>query len=171
MHKLAEKIRGIPDFPRAGILFRDITTLLKDGQSFAAAIDAMNSMCQDIDCDLIVAPEARGFIMGAPMAYALKKGFVPVRKAGKLPSRTRSVTYTLEYGHDKVEIHEDSIEVGQKVLVVDDLLATGGTIRSAIELVESLGGIVVGVAFLIELTELRGREALAEYDVRSLIEL
>ena len=154
---LADKIRALPDFPVPGILFRDITTLLKDGPAFKQAIDDLARICADLEFDLIVAPEARGFIMGTPLAYSLGKGFVPVRKSGKLPGPTRRASYTLEYGEDHLEIHEDAIEPGCRVLVVDDLLATGGTIRSAIDLVEGLGGTVVGVAFLIELLDLNGQ--------------
>lgn len=170
MTDLASKIRSIPDFPKQGILFRDITTLLSDGEALRAAIDGMAELCADLNFDLIVAPEARGFIVGMPLAYKLGKGFVPVRKAGKLPGPTRRASYQLEYGEDHLEIHEDSVLPGQKVLVVDDLLATGGTIKSAVDLVESLGGEVCAVLFLIELTELDGREVLQGYTVRSLIE-
>lgn len=167
---LADKIRALPDFPVPGILFRDITTLLKDGPAFKQAIDDLARICADLEFDLIVAPEARGFIMGTPLAYSLGKGFVPVRKSGKLPGPTRRASYTLEYGEDHLEIHEDAIEPGCRVLVVDDLLATGGTIRSAIDLVEGLGGTVVGVAFLIELLDLNGRDVLKGYPVHSLIQ-
>jgi len=166
---LTDKIRAIPDFPKPGILFRDITTLLKDGECYKQAIDELAQLCAELDFDLIVAPEARGFIVGTPLAYSLGKGFVPVRKSGKLPGKTRRASYTLEYGEDNLEIHEDAIAPGQKVLVVDDLLATGGTIKSAIDLVESLGGQVVGVAFLIELSDLDGRAALGDYVIHSLI--
>lgn len=166
---LADKIRALPDFPKPGILFRDITTLLNDGPAFKQAIDQLAGLCAELKFDLIVAPEARGFIIGTPLAYSLGKGFVPVRKSGKLPGKTRRASYTLEYGEDNLEIHEDAIPVGTKVLVVDDLLATGGTIRSAVDLVEGIGGEVVGVAFLIELTDLNGREALGQYPIYSLI--
>lgn len=166
---LADKIRALPDFPKPGILFRDITTLLKEGPALRQAIDQLAELCQDLKFDLIVAPEARGFIIGTPLAYALGKGFVPVRKSGKLPGKTRRAAYTLEYGDDNLEIHEDAIGPGARVLVVDDLLATGGTIRSAVDLVESLGGKVAGVAFLIELVDLNGRSLLEGYTVHSLI--
>ncbi|KAF0197476.1 MAG: adenine phosphoribosyltransferase [Bacillota bacterium] len=166
---LADKIRALPDFPKPGILFRDITTLLKDGPAFKQSIDDLALMCADLEFDLIVAPEARGFIIGTPLAYSLGKGFVPVRKSGKLPGPTRRASYSLEYGEDHLEIHEDAIEPGSRVLVVDDLLATGGTIRSAVDLVEGLGGQVVGVLFLIELLELHGRDVLNGYPVHSLI--
>lgn len=170
MINLAERIRALPDFPKPGILFRDITTLLKDGPAFKQAIDQLAEHYRGTDFDVIVAPEARGFIMGTPLAYSLGKGFIPVRKSGKLPGRTRRASYTLEYGEDHLEIHEDAIAPGTRVLVVDDLLATGGTIRSAVDLVEGLGGLVVGVAFLIELTDLGGRELLTGYPVYSLIQ-
>ena len=167
---LAQKIRDIPDFPKPGILFRDITTLLKDGSALRQAIDDLAALVGSAQFDLVVAPEARGFIVGAPLAYRLGTGFVPVRKAGKLPSKTRQAAYTLEYGEDKLEIHEDAISPGERVLVVDDLLATGGTIRSTVDLVEALGGTVVGAAFLIELMDLKGRELLQGCPVYSLIQ-
>ena len=166
---LSAKIRALPDFPKPGILFRDITTLLQDGQAFRQAVDQLAELCAGTTFDLIVAPEARGFIMGTPLAYSLGKGFIPVRKAGKLPGKTRRASYTLEYGEDNLEIHEDAIAPGMRVLVVDDLLATGGTIRSTVDLVEGLGGVVVGVAFLIELTELKGRDLLVGYPIHSLL--
>lgn len=170
MTDLAGKIRSIPDFPKPGILFRDITTLLADGDALRQAVDGMADLLRDLSFDLIVAPEARGFIVGMPLAYSLGKGFVPVRKAGKLPGETRRASYQLEYGEDHLEIHTDAIRPGQKVVVVDDLLATGGTIKSAVDLVESLGGEVVAVIFLIELTDLAGRDLLAGHRVRSLIQ-
>ncbi len=168
-HSLANKIRDIPDFPKPGILFRDITTLLKDGPALRQAIDDFTALCRDLEFDLVVAPEARGFIVAVPLAYNLGKGFVPVRKAGKLPAKTLRASYTLEYGEDKLEIHEDAITSSSRVLVVDDLLATGGTIRSTVDLVEALAGKVVGAAFLIELTALDGRKLLSDYPVLSLI--
>lgn len=164
-----EKIRVILDYPQKGIRFKDITTLLRDGQAFHYAIAEMAKQQQGKEIDLVVGPEARGFLIGAPLAYELKAGFVPVRKAGKLPAEVERVEYSLEYGKDSLEIHKDAIEPGQKVLVVDDLLATGGTIASTIDLVERLGGEVVGVAFLIELTYLDGRKNLNKYEVTSLI--
>ncbi len=169
MIDLSAKIRAIPDFPKPGILFRDITTLLRDGQAFQQAVDQMAELCRQTEFDLIVAPEARGFIIGTPLAYALGKGFVPVRKTGKLPGKTRRASYKLEYGEDNLEIHEDAILPGTRVLVVDDLLATGGTIRSTVDLVIGLGGVVVGAAFLIELMDLRGREMLLGYPIHALI--
>ena len=170
MKHLADKIRSIPDFPVKGILFRDITTLLSDGDALRQAIDGMAELCAGLDFDLVVAPEARGFIVGMPLAYKLGKGFVPVRKAGKLPGPTRRASYQLEYGEDHLEIHEDSVRPGQKVIVVDDLLATGGTISSAVDLVESLGGEVAAVLFLIELNDLHGRDSLKGHTVLSLIQ-
>ncbi|MCF6096643.1 adenine phosphoribosyltransferase [Thermovorax subterraneus] len=166
---LKEKIRIIMDFPKKGISFKDITTLLKDGEAFKIAIKSLADLVRDKEFDLVAGPEARGFIIGAPLAYELGKGFVPARKKGKLPGETIKAEYKLEYGTDVLEMHKDAIEAGQKVLVVDDLLATGGTIFSTIELVERLGGIVTAVAFLIELTDLKGREYLSKYEVISLI--
>ncbi len=167
---LKEKIRVIPDFPVDGIRFKDITTLLKDGPAFHKAIDDMAEMLKGVQVDVVVGPEARGFLIGAPLAYKLGKGFIPVRKAGKLPAEVLEATYELEYGKDKLAIHKDAIEPGSKVLVVDDLLATGGTIWSTVDLVLQLGGQVTGIAFLIELTYLDGREKLAGHPVFSLLE-
>ncbi len=167
---LKGKIREIPDFPEKGISFKDITTLLKDGDAFRYAIDKMASDIRDKEFDIIVGPESRGFIIGAPLAYAMQKGFIPVRKPGKLPGETLRYQYQLEYGTDQLEIHKDAIKKGQKVIVADDLLATGGTIHSTIQLVEQLGGEVVGCVFLIELTYLNGRERLKDYDIRTLIQ-
>lgn len=170
MTDLKSKIRIIEGFPKPGISFKDITTLLQDGQAWREAIKALADRYRDKGIDLVVGPEARGFIVGSALAYELGVGFVPVRKKGKLPGQTISSSYQLEYGHDTVEIHADAIQRGQRVLVVDDLLATGGTIKASIDLVKRLGAEIVGVAFLIELTDLGGRKALAEYDVQSLIE-
>jgi adenine phosphoribosyltransferase len=169
MH-LKEKIREIPDFPVPGILFKDITTLLKDGPAFREAIDALAELVKELEIDVVVGPEARGFIVGAPLAYKLGVGFVPVRKTGKLPAETLQASYQLEYGNDSLEIHRDAISPGMKVLVVDDLLATGGTIASTVDLVTQLGGQVTGVAFLIELTFLDGKGKLAGLPVFSLIQ-
>jgi len=166
---LREKIRVIEDFPKPGISFKDITTLVKDAEAFKCAIDAMAGLVQDKEVDIITGPEARGFIIGTPLAYKLGVGFVPVRKKGKLPAKTVQAEYDLEYGTDIIEMHVDSILPGQKVVIVDDLLATGGTIVSTVELVEKLGGIVTAIVFLIELTELEGRRNLSNYDVYSLI--
>ncbi|WZL71532.1 adenine phosphoribosyltransferase [Clostridiaceae bacterium 35-E11] len=166
---LKDKIRVIPDFPEKGIRFKDITTLLKDGDTFKYAIDKFVEEIEGKEFDLIIGPESRGFIVGTPLAYATGKGFVPVRKPGKLPAETLKHEYALEYGKDALEIHKDAINPGQKVIIADDLLATGGTIQSTIKLVEQLGAEVVGIVFLIELTYLKGRESLKGYDVRSLI--
>ncbi len=162
---LKNKIRVIEDFPKKGISFKDITTLLQDGEAYKYAIDLCIKKVENKEYDVIVGPEARGFLIGAPMAYAAKKAFVPVRKPGKLPFETIKYEYKLEYGTDVLEIHKDAIKPGQKVLIVDDLLATGGTILSTIKLIEELGGEVVGVLFLIELTFLDGRDtfSLIEY--------
>lgn len=167
---LKTKIRVIPDFPKEGISFKDITTLLLDGEAFKFAIEELAKKCADKEIDLVVGPEARGFLVGAPLALQLGTGFVPVRKPGKLPFKTMRGEYQLEYGTDELEMHIDAIKPGQKVLVVDDLLATGGTIATTIDLVKRSGGEIAGVAFLIELTELKGRENLADYDVMSLIQ-
>ncbi|MCF6092764.1 adenine phosphoribosyltransferase [Microaerobacter geothermalis] len=164
-----EKIRVIPDFPQPGIRFKDITTLLKDGKAYRQAIDAIAQYAKDKDAQIIVGPEARGFVIGAPLSYALGVGFVPIRKKGKLPGETLEVSYSLEYGRDVLAIHKDAIQPGQRVLIADDLLATGGTISSAISLVEELGAQIVGCAFLIELTYLNGREKLKNQDVFSLV--
>lgn len=162
-------IRVIPDFPQPGIRFKDITTLLSDGNAYRKAIDEMAVYARSKNIDLIVGPEARGFVVGAPLAYSLEIGFVPVRKPGKLPADTIEAAYSLEYGKDALAMHKDAIKPGQRVLVADDLLATGGTIGTTIELVEKLGGQVAGAAFLIELTYLNGREKLLDYDVFSLV--
>ncbi|MCM8900128.1 adenine phosphoribosyltransferase [Caldicoprobacter algeriensis] len=166
---LKSKIRVVPDFPKPGISFKDITTLLKDREAYVYTIDSLVAFCKDKGAELIVGPEARGFVLGAPVAYALKVGFVPVRKPGKLPAETVRYEYGLEYGSDVLEMHKDAIQPGQKVVVVDDLLATGGTALAAVKLVEKLGGMVTGVAFVIELSYLNGRKALEGYDVYSVI--
>ncbi len=166
---LKTKIRDIPNFPKEGILFRDITTLLKDADAFQKAINKLVTFYKDEGIQKIVAVESRGFIFGSPIAHYLKAGFVPVRKPGKLPSDIYEAKYELEYGTDTLTIHQDAITPGERVLIVDDLLATGGTISATIELVKQLGGVIVGVAFLIELTELKGRSKLDGYNVISLI--
>ncbi|HEY8550408.1 MAG TPA: adenine phosphoribosyltransferase [Vicinamibacterales bacterium] len=158
---LKEKIRHVPDFPKAGILFYDITTLLRDADGFRHAIDALSGPYKDAGIDLVVGIESRGFILGAAVADRLHAGFVPVRKLGKLPAKTVRVSYDLEYGSDSLEMHSDAITAGSRVLIVDDLLATGGTARAAVDLVKGLGGIVHAVSVLIELEELGGRERLA----------
>lgn len=167
---LADKIRNIPDFPKPGIQFKDITTLLKDGAAFRESVDRMADLVKDLRIDVVAGPEARGFVMGAPLAYKLGVGFVPIRKAGKLPGDVLKGTYQLEYGQDTLEIHRDGIRPGQNVLVVDDLLATGGTIKAAIDMVRQLGGNIPAVIFLIELTFLEGRKKLEGYDVKSVIQ-
>lgn len=166
---LASTIRSVPDFPVEGILFYDITTMLKNPAALKASVDRLVQRYQNEDIDLIVGMESRGFIFGMPLSYQLNAGFVPIRKPGKLPAETISESYSLEYGTNTLEIHKDAIEKGQKVLVVDDLLATGGTARAACNLVERLGGKVQGLAFVIELTFLNGRNKLPNYDVFSLL--
>lgn len=162
-------IREVPDFPKPGISFKDITTLLKDGVALQTAVDQMAEHFKDAKPDLIVGAESRGFIFGAPLAYKLGCGFVLVRKPHKLPAEVERVTYSLEYGEDSLEIHRDAIGPGQKVLIIDDLLATGGTISATAQLVEKLGGVIAGFAFLIELDGLKGRDRLPGYDVFSLV--
>ncbi len=163
-------IREIPDFPQPGILFRDITPLLANGEAYRQAINTLAYFARELKVELIVGPEARGYVVGAPLAFALEAGFVPVRKKGKLPGQTISVQYGLEYGKDVLEIHKDAILPGQRVVVADDLLATGGTMSATMNLVEKLGGNVVGAAFMIELSELRGREKLGNLDVYTLVQ-
>jgi len=167
---LKEKIRTIPNFPKKGIMFRDITTLLKDSNALRYAIKKMVEYYKDKNIEVVVAPESRGFIFGALLAHELGAGFVPVRKSGKLPAETIRYEYELEYGKDAIEMHVDSIEPGQRVLIVDDLLATGGTIEATANLVKKLGGNIIGFGFLIELIDLNGRERLKDYDVFSLIQ-
>lgn len=166
---LKSKIRVIEDFPEKGIRFKDITTLMKDGPAFKQAINEIAEPYRDQQVDVVVGPEARGFLVGTPLAVELESGFVPVRKSGKLPAEVVEADYELEYGKDTLQIHKDAIKPGDKVLVADDLLATGGTVKSTVDLVEELGGEVVGVTFLIELTYLNGKEKLENYDVKSLI--
>jgi adenine phosphoribosyltransferase len=166
---LATRIRDIPDFPKPGILFKDITTLLKDGDAFKASVDGLMERIGKRDVDVVVGMESRGFIFGAPIAYNLGVGFVPVRKLGKLPADVVSVEYDLEYGSATLEMHRDAIKPGAKVLIVDDLLATGGTVAGTIELVKQLQGEIVAVAFLIELTALKGRDKLRGFDIVTLI--
>ncbi|MGL4772447.1 MAG: adenine phosphoribosyltransferase [Clostridium sp.] len=167
---LKSKVRIIEGFPKEGISFKDITTLIGDGEGLRAAIDGIVEHLKDKNVDVILGPEARGFIFGVPVAYALGVGFVPVRKKGKLPSETVSVNYDLEYGTDVLEIHKDAIKKGQRVAIVDDLLATGGTIEAVAKLVEIAGGEVVSLDFAIELTELNGRGKLEGYEVMSLMQ-
>jgi len=167
---LGGRIRDIPDFPKPGILFKDITTMLKDGDSFKSAIDGLLAKVGRKPIDVVVGMESRGFIFGAPIAYALGVGFVPVRKLGKLPADVVSVEYDLEYGSATLEMHKDALKPGAKVLIVDDLLATGGTVAGTIELVKQLQGEIVALAFLIELKALHGRDRLQGYDIATLIE-
>ena len=167
---LRARIREVPDFPKPGILFYDITTLLKDREAFKGAVDLLVAPYREQRIDIVVGMESRGFIFSAPMAYTLGVGFVPVRKLGKLPAETVSVEYALEYGTNTLEIHRDAIVPGQRVLIVDDLLATGGTVSGTIDLVRRLGGEVVSLAFLVELRFLKGRERLRGYDVHSIIQ-
>jgi len=167
---LEDWIRDVPDFPKKGIVFKDITPLLKDATAFKYVIDILTERYHDKGVEVVVAAEARGFILGAPLAYNLGASFVPVRKPVKLPAERVSAEYALEYGVDSLEMHKDAIVPGQRVLVIDDLLATGGTVAATIELVEKLGGEVIGTAFLIELTFLNGRQKLKDYQVMSLIQ-
>jgi adenine phosphoribosyltransferase len=167
---LRAKIREIPDFPKPGILFYDITTLLKDAGAYREAIDLMIEPYRNLGVDAVVGMESRGFIFSSPIAYQLNAGLIPVRKLGKLPSETISVEYALEYGSNTLEMHKDAIQPGQRVLIVDDLLATGGTVRGTIELVERLQGQIVGLAFLVELLVLKGRERLQGYKTTSVIQ-
>ena len=169
MLELAPLIRDIPDFPKKGILFKDITTLLKDGDAFKASIDGLLAKIGDRKIDAVVGMESRGFIFAAPIAYRLGVGFVPVRKLGKLPADVVTVEYDLEYGSATLEMHKDAIKPGARVLIVDDLLATGGTVAGTIELVKQLRGEVVALAFLIELSFLKGRDRLRDYDIVTLI--
>lgn len=169
MKKLEDYVRSIPDFPEPGIIFRDITSVLQDADGLHLAIDSMQELVKDVDFDVIVGTESRGFVFGAPIAYNMHKPFVLIRKKGKLPCETVSREYDLEYGSAEIEMHRDSIKPGQKVVLVDDLIATGGTIQAAAELVESLGGEVVKIIFLMELAGLKGRERLQKYDVASVI--
>lgn len=169
MKKIEEYVRSIPDFPEKGIIFRDVTSVLQDADGFRLAIDSMQELLKDVDFDVVAGAESRGFVFGAPLAYNLHKPFVLVRKKGKLPCETVSREYDLEYGSAVIEMHKDSIKPGQKVVLVDDLIATGGTIEAAAQLVEELGGEVVKIIFLMELAGLKGRERLAKYDVASVI--
>lgn len=166
---LKDTVRSIPDYPEKGILFRDITTLLKDKDAFNSLIEQIAKSLEGKNIDAVVGPEARGFIMGAPVSFAIHAGFIPARKPGKLPCETESMEYALEYGTDKLEIHKDAIKKGMRVAVVDDLLATGGTAKAVCRLIEEMGGEVVAVRFAIELSELDGRETLCGYDVDSVI--
>lgn len=169
MKRLEDYVRSIPDFPEPGIIFRDVTSILQDADGLKLAIDSMQECLKDTEVDVIVGTESRGFMFGVPIAYNLHKPFVPVRKKGKLPCETVSRSYDLEYGSATIEMHRDSIKPGQKVAVIDDLIATGGTVEAAVKLIEELGGEVVKIVFLMELAGLKGREKLAGYDVASVI--
>ena len=169
MKKVEEYVRTIPDFPEPGIMFRDVTSVLQDADGLQLAIDAVQGLLEGVEFDAVVGPESRGFIFGVPVAYNLKKAFVPVRKKGKLPCETIERTYDLEYGTATIEMHKDSIKPGQKVVIIDDLIATGGTIEAITKLVEELGGTVVKIVFLMELEGLNGRQKLEGYDVDSVI--
>ena len=169
MKKLEDYVVSIPDYPEPGIIFRDVTSILQDAEGLKLAIDSLQAELDGLDFDVIAGTESRGFIFGMPIAYNLHKPFVLVRKKGKLPRETVSTSYDLEYGSAEIEMHKDSIKPGQKVVLIDDLIATGGTIEAAAKLVESLGGEVVRIIFLMELAGLKGREKLKNYDVRSVI--
>jgi len=169
MKKLEEYVRTIPDFPEPGIMFRDVTSVIQDKDGLHAAIDALQGMVEGLEFDVVVGPESRGFIFGVPIAYNLNKAFVPVRKKGKLPCETIEQEYELEYGTAIVEMHKDAIQPGQKVVIVDDLIATGGTIEAITKMVEKLGGEVVKIVFLMELEGLKGRARLQGYEVESAI--
>ena len=169
MKPLEEYVRSIPDFPEPGIIFRDITSILQDADGLKLAIDSMQKCLDDVEFDVVLGTESRGFIFGVPVAYNLHKPFVPVRKKGKLPCETISQSYDLEYGSATIEMHKDSIKPGQKVVIVDDLIATGGTVEAAIKMVEALGGEVVRVVFLMELAGLKGRERLKDYSISSVL--
>ena len=169
MKKIEEYVRSIPDFPEPGIIFRDVTSILQDPDGLKLSIDLIQEKLEGLDFDVIAGTESRGFIFGVPVAYNMHKAFVPVRKKGKLPCETVSREYALEYGTAAIEIHKDAIKPGHKVVVIDDLIATGGTIEAAVKLIEELGGEVVKVVFLMELAGLKGRERLKDYDVESVI--
>lgn len=170
MKKLEEYVRSIPDFPEPGIIFRDVTSVLQDKDGLKMAIDRMQSLLDGLEFDVIVGPESRGFIFGVPIAYNLNKAFVPIRKKGKLPCETISMDYDLEYGKATIEIHKDAVKPGQRVVIIDDLIATGGTIEAITKLVEMLGGEVVKIIFLMELKGLEGRKKLEGYDVEAVIQ-
>lgn len=169
MKKLEEYVRSIPDFPEKGIIFRDVTSILQDPDGLALAIDSIKEKLDGVEFDMIAGTESRGFIFGVPVAYELHKAFVPIRKKGKLPCETISESYDLEYGSAVIEMHRDAVKPGDKVVLIDDLIATGGTIGASIRMIEALGGTVVKVVFLMELAGLKGRENLKGYDVDSII--
>ena len=169
MKRVEDYVRSIPDFPEPGIIFRDVTTILKDAEGLHLAVDELLAMLKNEEFDLVVGPESRGFIFGVPVAYALHKGFIPARKKGKLPCETVRAEYELEYGSEVIELHKDAIRPGQKVVIIDDLIATGGTIEALAGLIEKMGGEVVKICFLMELAGLNGREKLKKYKVESVI--
>ena len=169
MKELKEYVRSIPDFPEKGIIFRDITTVLQDDDGLQLAINSMQEKLNDIDFDIVVGAESRGFLFGMPIAYNLKKSFIPVRKKGKLPYETIEESYNLEYGQATLEIHKDAIKPGQKVVIIDDLIATGGTLEAIVKLVERLGGVVVRICCLIDLPDLGGKEKIKNYNVETVI--
>lgn len=166
---LKDYIAKVDNYPEEGIIFRDITPLMANGEAFKEATQQIVNYAKELNADVVVGPEARGFIVGCPVAYALEIGFVPVRKKGKLPREVIEVDYSLEYGNNTLTMHKDALTPGQRVLITDDLLATGGTIKATIDLVEKLGGVVVGCAFLIELEELNGRDKISGYDIKTLM--
>lgn len=170
MNEVADYIKSIPDFPKPGVLFRDVTSVLDDSRGFRLAIDEMYKLLDGVDYDVIAGAESRGFLFGTPLAYKSGKSFIPVRKKGKLPRETVEATYDLEYGTATIEIHKDAVKPGDKVVLVDDLIATGGTMEAAAKLIESLGGEVVKMIFLIELVDLKGREKLSKYDISSVVQ-
>ena len=169
MKPIEDYVVSIPNFPEPGIIFRDVTSILQDADGLHMAIDKLREMVKDLDFDVVVGPESRGFIFGMPIAYNLQKAFVPIRKKGKLPCETISQDYDLEYGSATIEMHKDSIKPGQKVVIIDDLIATGGTVEACAKMIERLGGEVTRIVFLMELAGLKGREKLAKYDVKSVI--
>lgn len=169
MKKLEDYVRSIPDFPEPGIIFRDVTSILQDADGLHLAINGLMDMLKDVEYDVVVGPESRGFIFGVPVAYEAHKSFVPVRKQGKLPCETISAEYDLEYGSAVIEMHKDSIKPGQRVVIIDDLIATGGTIEAIVGLIEQMGGEVVKICFVMELAGLKGREKLTGYDVDTII--
>lgn len=169
MKSLEDYVTNIPDFPQKGIIFRDITSVLQDSAGLNLAIDKLINAAKEFDFDIIAGAESRGFLFGMPLAYALNKGFIPIRKKGRLPRETISKEYSLEYGTAEIEIHKDAVKAGERVLIIDDLIATGGTMKAAAELIEQLGGEVAGMVFLIELVDLKGRELLKEYNISSVL--
>ena len=169
MKKIEEYVRSIPDFPEKGIIFRDVTSILEDPEGLQLSIRELQDKLEGMDFNIVIGPESRGFIFGVPVAYAMHKGFIPIRKKGKLPCETISEEYDLEYGSAVIEMHKDAIQPGQKVVIVDDLIATGGTTEAMIKLIERLGGQVVKICFVMELAGLKGRERLKDYDVDAVI--